>query len=245
MTLSIAGLVPLSTVDWPGKLCATVFLQGCPWACTYCHNRDLLDPLAPGRVDWNKVTDLLDRRAGLLDGVVFSGGEALRQRDLAAAIEDVRSRDYLVGLHTAGAYPKHFANVVSDVDWVGLDIKALPDDYEQIVGSAAGHKAWDCLDTLIEEADCRAEKNTNFGYEVRTTVHPGSPAVARFDTLLSRLRTTGVTSFALQEVREQGSSDDFRRGAESWDRQSWAETWESLVERTHAAGFATAIIRAA
>ena len=37
-SLAIAGLVPLSTVDWPGKLAAAVFLQGCPLACPYCQN---------------------------------------------------------------------------------------------------------------------------------------------------------------------------------------------------------------
>src|SRR5690606_3403346 len=29
--LAIAGLVPMSSCDWPGKLVATVFAQGCPW----------------------------------------------------------------------------------------------------------------------------------------------------------------------------------------------------------------------
>ena len=32
----------MSTVDWPDHLTATVFLQGCPWNCFYCHNRDLI-----------------------------------------------------------------------------------------------------------------------------------------------------------------------------------------------------------
>ena len=31
--LVIAGLVPMSTVDWPDHLSATVFTQGCPWNC--------------------------------------------------------------------------------------------------------------------------------------------------------------------------------------------------------------------
>ena len=31
--LQIAGLVPMSSVDWPGKFAASLFLQGCPWAC--------------------------------------------------------------------------------------------------------------------------------------------------------------------------------------------------------------------
>ena len=72
--LQIAGLVPLSTVDWPGQLAATLFLQGCPWRCHYCHNRAILDPRTPGTVAWSEVRDLLERRRGLLDAVVFSGG---------------------------------------------------------------------------------------------------------------------------------------------------------------------------
>ncbi|MEK8227961.1 hypothetical protein NKG05_20525 [Oerskovia sp. M15] len=37
--LVVAGMTSLSTVDWPGRIVATVFLQGCPWRCTFCHNR--------------------------------------------------------------------------------------------------------------------------------------------------------------------------------------------------------------
>src|SRR3954447_23836555 len=77
--LAVAGLTPLSTCDWPGQLVATVFLQGCPLACTYCHNPALIDPRVPGTLPWTSVTDLLGRRQGLLDGVVFSGGEPTRQ----------------------------------------------------------------------------------------------------------------------------------------------------------------------
>ena len=50
--LQIAGLARLSSCDWPGKLVATVFLQGCPLDCGYCHNPGLLDPRVPGVVAW-------------------------------------------------------------------------------------------------------------------------------------------------------------------------------------------------
>ncbi|MDR2347252.1 MAG: 4Fe-4S cluster-binding domain-containing protein, partial [Bifidobacteriaceae bacterium] len=106
--LVIGGLAKMSTCDWPGKLAATVFLQGCPWNCLYCHNPDLIDPRAPGTLAWDDVLAFLGDRVGLLDAVVFSGGEATRQ-DLAPAVGQVRELGFLVGLHTSGSYPRRLA----------------------------------------------------------------------------------------------------------------------------------------
>ncbi len=155
-SLAIAGLVPLSTVDWPGKLAATVFLQGCPLACPYCQNEAILDPKVPGAVPWSQVEALLARRAGLLDGVVLTGGEALRQAGVVDAARRVREMGFGVGLHTAGVYPRALAKTLPHTDWVGIDIKAMPDDYAAATGFGAGAKAWQSLDAVLEAAAERA-----------------------------------------------------------------------------------------
>ena len=41
-SLRVGGLVPLTSIDFPGELAAVVFTQGCPWRCVYCHNPELL-----------------------------------------------------------------------------------------------------------------------------------------------------------------------------------------------------------
>ena len=165
--LVIAGLVPMSTVDWPDHLTATVFLQGCPWNCFYCHNQALIPVRVPGLVAWQEVRDLLARRRRLLDGVVFTGGEALRQDALADAAAEVRRAGFAVGLHTAGAYPRRLVDVLAAglVDWVGLDVKALPDSYPQVVGrQRAGERAWECLRILIDaQAGASARPGTAGG----------------------------------------------------------------------------------
>ena len=165
--LVIAGLVPMSTVDWPDHLTATVFLQGCPWNCFYCHNQALIPVRVPGLVAWQEVRDLLARRRRLLDGVVFTGGEALRQDALADAAAEVRRAGFAVGLHTAGVYPRRLADVLAAglVDWVGLDVKALPDSYPQVVGrQRAGERAWECLRILIDaQAGASARPGTAGG----------------------------------------------------------------------------------
>lgn len=226
--LQIAGLVPLSTLDWPGMLAAVVFTQGCPWDCGYCQNPELRDPALPGLVEWSDVTSLISRRAGLLDGVVFSGGEATRQGALRPAMEEVRALGFRVGLHTAGAYPRRLAAVLDLVDWVGLDIKALPEDYGQVVGAPGGDKAWQSLDEVL---------HAGVDVEVRLTVHPGSPQAATAVEIARRVRARGVESFALQDARTQGARDAFIKEAASWDRESWAAEFAGIAGEIAALGF--------
>lgn len=219
--LAIAGLVPFSSVDWPGHLTATVFCQGCPWSCTYCQNTAIIDPRTPGLVPWSEVMELLGRRHGLLDGVVFSGGEALRQHEVVAAMSEVREAGFEAALHTAGPYPTRLDQCLEHLSWVGLDIKALPEDYGPLVGADAGAKAWQSLRILLE---------SGLDYEVRTTVHPGSPAETRFEELAGGLAAAGVTTFALQEARTTGTPAEFDALARRWDRPAWRDRFAQMSE---------------
>lgn len=219
--LQVAGLSRLSTVDWPGRLAATVFLQGCPWDCVYCHNADLIPPRTPGSIPWAEVMRFLARRRGLLDAVVLSGGEATRQPGLVAAVSEVRALGLGVGLHTAGAYPRRLAAVLPLVDWVGLDVKALPEDYPALVRRAgSGAAAWESLDLVLA---------AGVDHEIRTTIHPGSPATTHAVEIARRCRDLGVRSFALQQARETGARP-FPARAPGWDDRAalLAEKIEAL-----------------
>ena len=93
---------------------------------------------------------------------------ALRQGRVGAdAAAEVRRAGFAVGLHTAGAYPRRLADVLAAelVDWVGLDVKALPDSYPQVVGrQRAGERAWECLRILIDaQAGASARPGTAGG----------------------------------------------------------------------------------
>lgn len=212
--VTVAGLVRMSTVDWPGRLAATVFLQGCPWSCVYCHNPDLIDPRAPGAMAWAEVLAFLRRRRGLLDGVVLTGGEPLRSPGLRRAIADARALGFAVGLHTGGSYPARLAALLTPdpvVDWVGLDIKALPEDYPDVVGRpGSGERAWRSLELLLA---------SGVPHEVRTTVHPGSPATTHLTEIAGRLRDAGVRRYAVQQARAQGTREGFVPTAPGWDAQ--------------------------
>ena len=203
--LAIAGLVPLSTCDWPDRLVATVFLQGCPWRCTYCHNASILDCTTPGIVGWDDVTDLLDRRVGLLDGVVFSGGEPTRQPGLGDAARQVRERGFAVGLHTAGAYPTALAQLLPVVDWVGLDIKAPARLYHAVTGVGGPST---CADAAF--ASLGLVLDAGIAVQVRTTVDPTVMNDDDVAELTATLATMGVDNHVLQAVRPDGATDAYR-----------------------------------
>ena len=130
--LRVGGLTPLSCVDYPDKLAAVVYCQGCAWRCTYCHNPHLLAARGEREVPWATVVEFLEGRRRLLDAVVFSGGEPTLQRGLEPAMREVKSLGFLVGLHTAGIVPRMLERVLPLVDWVSMDLKAAFDRHESV-----------------------------------------------------------------------------------------------------------------
>ena len=203
--LAIAGLTPLSSCDWPGKLVATAFLQGCPWRCTYCHNAAILDPRAPGQVPWRDGLALLARRHGLLDGLVFSGGEPTRQGALVAAAREVRAAGFGVGLHTSGAYPSRLPALLPLVDWVGFDVKAPVRLYRAVTRVGGPTTSADAT-----FASLRLVLDSGVDVEVRTTVDPtvmGPDDVAELTDVLAGL---GVRRHVLQRARPDGTTDEYR-----------------------------------
>lgn len=191
--LRLGGLTPMSTCDYPGELAATLFCQGCPWRCGYCHNPHLLDGAAAPALDWSEVRALLSRRRGLLDAVVFSGGEPTAQRALIAAVGEVRDLGFKIGLHTSGAYPEALARLLPLTDWIGLDIKALPEDYPLVTGvPGSGEKAWQSLALAL---------GSGVALEVRTTPMPGLDSADYLARLMDRLAAVGVRRHVLQQCR--------------------------------------------
>jgi pyruvate formate lyase activating enzyme len=115
-------------------------------------------------IPWHEVLDFLSHRHGLLDGVVFSGGEPTLQDGLMEAMQEIKSLGFAIGLHTAGIYPRRLARLLPLTDWIGLDIKALPKDYPALTGAAhAGESAWESAHLLA---------NSGITYEIRTTLYP-------------------------------------------------------------------------
>ena len=198
--LRLGGMTPLSMTDFPGCLAAVVFCQGCPWSCRYCHNPHLIPVDAPPRRGWLSALEFLSRRVGLLDAVVFSGGEPTLQAGLADAMCDVRDLGFRIGLHTAGPYPERLAEVLPLLDWVGFDVKALFERYDEINGvPGSGAKALESLRLLME---------SGVDHECRTTIHPALFTAPELATLSEFLFASGARRHVLQAFRAAGCRDE-------------------------------------
>lgn len=198
-TLRVGGLTPFTATDFPGLLAAVVFVQGCPWRCGYCHNTHLQPRTRHAAVTWHDVMGLLSRRVGLIDGVVFSGGEPTSDPELARAIGDVRKLGFKVGMHSAGTHPRRFERVLPLLDWVGFDVKAPFEAYERITRVRdSGEPARRCLEALLA---------SGVDFECRTTAHPSQLSEQDLRALARTLAAMGVQRYVLQIFRKQGSRD--------------------------------------
>ncbi|KRB30397.1 anaerobic ribonucleoside-triphosphate reductase activating protein [Acidovorax sp. Root70] len=199
--LRLGGFTPLTTIDFPGRLAAVFYCQGCPWRCGYCHNPELLDATAPPALPWERALAFLESRRGLLDGVVFSGGEPTLQAALPAALAEVRAMGFATGLHTGGMYPERLAGLLPLLDWVGLDIKGPLHCYDAITrATGSGVKAYESLRRLLA---------SGVAHECRTTWHAGLFSQDELLELAAFLAGQGVKHWAVQECRtpEAGSAD--------------------------------------
>ncbi len=199
--LAIGGTIPLSSVDYPGALAAVVFCRGCPWHCPYCHNAALRDAVAgpaEGEEDFPNFLKWLESRRGLLDAVVFSGGEPTLQPALPEAMRAVTAMGFRVGLHTTGMVPEAFSAVLPQCDWVGLDIKAPPEAYDRITERPdSGAAAFASL-TLLQQS--------GVPFEVRTTWHPALLEETEMQALAKTLAQRGVEHWVLQAVQLQSAA---------------------------------------
>jgi pyruvate formate lyase activating enzyme len=166
--MKIGGYVPCSLSDYPGRLAAVVFTQGCNWRCPWCHNPALVYPerfTAP--LAEETVFARLAARRAKLDGVVVTGGEPTLQPDLAAFLGRVKALGFLVKLDTNGSRPRIVRELLSAglLDFVAMDVKAPWPRYAEAAGAAVE------AETLAETI--ALVRGSGVEHQLRTTRWPG------------------------------------------------------------------------
>ena len=164
----IGGYLPCSLCDFPGKVAAVVFTQGCNFRCPFCHNGGLL-PLTPEPSACVSTSEVLTQLAGhrhVLDGVVVTGGEPCIQETLPDFLSDIRALGLAVKLDTNGSRPDMLGAVLDAglLDYVAMDVKAPLAKYSLLTGGSVDTRK------IMESMEHIAQSDVP--HEFRTTVVP-------------------------------------------------------------------------
>ncbi len=194
MQFIIGGVQRTSLLDYPDKISAIVFTQGCNFRCGYCHNPQLLKS-KNDIYDVDVFFDFLKRRQGKLDGVVITGGEATLQPDLKLFIQKVKELGFLVKLDTNGTSPTTIKNLIDEnlIDYIAMDIKAPIKKYQLVTNSQ--------IETNKIEESISIILNSNIEYEFRTTVLPMQLQINDFEEIGKLIN--GAKRYYLQKFTVQ------------------------------------------
>ncbi len=163
--MKISGLIKSSLIDYPGKITAIVFTQGCNFRCPFCHNPDLESTELPARISEDFLFNFLEKRKDLLDAVTITGGEPTIHEDLAEFIAKIKELGYFVKLDSNGTNPAFLKQILDggNVDYVAMDIKQCREKYPLVAGKVDVAKIARSIEII---------KTSGLKYEFRTTVLP-------------------------------------------------------------------------
>ena len=125
-----SGYIHTDVVNGPG-IRVSIFMQGCPLRCLFCHNPDTWVPKSENKMSSKEVVDLVRKYRPYIEqggGVTFSGGEPLFQ---SAFLLDMLKLCKKAGINTCidtsgtGYNKKYLDEILKYTDLVILDIKAI------------------------------------------------------------------------------------------------------------------------
>lgn len=167
--MNIQGFNKMTLLDFPGKVACTIFTGGCDLRCPFCHNSSLVLTPNATPVELDEIFSFLNKRKGILDGVVLTGGEPLLWQDAEDFLARVRELGaYAIKLDTNGTHPERLRAVIDKglCDYVAMDIKNSPARYPETVGISG-------FDVSGVRASVALLLEGRVDYEFRTTaVHP-------------------------------------------------------------------------
>lgn len=168
MELRIGAVEKFSTIDYPDKISCAIFLKGCNFFCGFCYNKqlvckELLDTTPD--LSLEELKEFLNKRVGLIDAVVVSGGEPTIYGDsLISFIREVKTKGYLIKLDTNGSNPKILKQIISEnlVDYIAMDLKDSFENYDKYTFVP--------VENIKESINLIL--NSNIAHEFRVTTHP-------------------------------------------------------------------------
>jgi len=133
--MKIGGFQKTSLQDYPEEISSIIWTVGCNFRCPFCYNKDIVFGKVKD-ISEDEVLSFLEKRKGMVDGLVISGGEPLMQDDIIEFAEKVKKIGYLVKIDTNGMYPEILKELIDKklVDYIAMDIKAPKNKYDNLSG---------------------------------------------------------------------------------------------------------------
>lgn len=212
--------LPVSMVDYPGKIATTVFVSGCNFACPYCHNSQLIKQKKPVKSETDFM-EYLSKRKNLIDGVCITGGEPTLWDGLYNFIKNIKDLDFSVKLDTNGSRPDAIKRLLNDdlVDYIAMDIKAPRNKYGLFT------KNNEDIEAIVKSINLI--KNSGIDYEFRTTVNDKILSLDDFTSIGDLI--SGCKRYALQAYKySDGVLDKDLCGKEPCDVEFLNEIKEML-----------------
>lgn len=158
----IYNITPFTLLDYPDKTACILWFAGCNMRCVYCYNPEIVK--GKGNFLLSEALKFIESRKGLLDGVVFSGGECTLHQDILWLADRIKSMGMSVKIDTNGSRPRVLETLIREklVDFISLDFKSLKSSFETITGSRLYHEFEESLELLLRN---------KINFEVRTTIH--------------------------------------------------------------------------
>ncbi|WP_456418483.1 anaerobic ribonucleoside-triphosphate reductase activating protein [Methanocaldococcus infernus] len=117
--MEISGM-EFSTIDFPKKASTIIFLSGCNFRCSYCHNLENILKIKHSIT----VKEFLKRVDPLLtEAIVISGGEPTLQEEIIELAREAKDLGYLVKLDTNGTRPEVVSKILEYLDYIAIDVK--------------------------------------------------------------------------------------------------------------------------
>ncbi len=200
MSIVIGGLQKSSLLDFPDKISAIVFTQGCNFHCGYCHNPELCTQNQKPVLTVPAFFDFLNTRKGKLDGVVITGGEPTLHNDLPEFIKKIKDNNFAVKLDTNGTNPDMLQKLINSdlIDYIAMDIKAPLEKYKYITEID--------VDITKIQKSINLILNSGMDYEFRTTVVKSQLTVEDFDKIADMIN--GAKRYYLQKFQPSKTLDE-------------------------------------
>lgn len=204
LNIIIGGLQKSSLIDYPGKISAIIFTQGCNFRCPYCHNPELITGNSEQKIENDSplpsplrtlpkerlnivpersglrvrvILKFLETRRGKLDGVVITGGEPTLHKSLPEFIRQIKGLGFCVKLDTNGTNPDMLQKLIEEnlIDYVAMDIKAPVEKYHEVTCCKLN------TENILKSIEIL--KNSSVEYEFRTTVVKSQLAIKDFEQI--------------------------------------------------------------